>query len=98
MGNIRKHHSPSFKTRVVLELLREEKSLSQVAEEAGVHPTQLNRWRKQVIDNLPQLFAREKGWETEKAEYEATIHELYAEVGRLSTQLAWFKKKGIDVD
>lgn len=82
----------------MLELLHEEKSIAQVAAETGVHPTQLNRWRKQAIDNMSQLFAREKGWETEKAGYEAKIQELYAEVGRLSTQLAWFKKKGIDVD
>lgn len=79
-------------------MLREEKPIAQIAAETGVHPTQLHRWRKQALDNMPQLFAREESWEAEKASYEAKIEELYKEIGRLSTQLAWLKKKGVDVD
>lgn len=74
-------------------MLREEKSIAQIASEYGVHPTQLHRWRKQAVENLAQLFAQEENWEAEKAEYEKKINELYTEIGRLSTQLAWLKKR-----
>ena len=33
--------------------------------------------------------------DAEKAEYEKKIHELYAEIGRVTTELEWMKKKGI---
>lgn len=98
MGNIRKNHSPSIKAQVVLEMLREEKTLAQISAEYGIHTTQLNRWRKQAIDNMSQLFSHGEAWDKEKAQYESKIDELYTEIGRLSTQLAWLKKKGIDVD
>jgi putative transposase len=37
----RKRHTPIFKAQVVLELLKEEKTLAQLAAECGVHPTQV---------------------------------------------------------
>lgn len=98
MGEIRKQYSPTFKARVVLELLRETRSVSELAAEYGVHPTQLQRWRKAALEKLPQVFARESSWEEEKARYDARINELYAEIGRLSTQLNWLKKKGLDFE
>ena len=98
MGRIRKQYSPSFKAKVVLELLKETRSVSELSSEYGVHPTQLHRWRKEALEKLPQVFARESSWEEEKARYDERINELYAEIGRLSTQLNWLKKKGLHVD
>lgn len=96
---MRKNYPPSFKAQVVLEILKEEKTISQLAAEHGIHPNQLTRWRNQAIEQLPQLFADDrKGIAALKAGYEKQIEELYAEVGRLTTQLAWLKKKGICVE
>jgi transposase len=44
------------------------------------------------------VFAREQSWESEKAQYEEKVEELYTEIGKLSTQLSWLKKKGLHVD
>jgi transposase len=38
---MRKQYTAAFKTRVVQELLKEEKTLAQIAAEYEVHPTQL---------------------------------------------------------
>jgi putative transposase len=38
---MRKHYTDIFKAQVVLELLKEEKTIAQIASETGVHPTQL---------------------------------------------------------
>lgn len=90
---MRKRYSPEFKAKVVLELLRQQKSLAQLASEYGVHPTMLVRWRQQAVENLPRVFARQEEWEVSRAQYEKQIEELYTELGRLTTQLSWLKKR-----
>jgi len=90
---MRKNYPADFKAKIVLEILREEKSLSQISSEYGIHTTQLNRWKKHALENLPQLFADEsKGLDAMKNGYEKQLQDLYAEVGRLTTQLNWLKK------
>jgi len=54
--SVRKQYSPEFKSKIVLEILKEEKTLSQLSSEYGVHTTQLKKWKKEVLENLPQLF------------------------------------------
>ena len=51
MRTHRKHYLPEFKSKVVLELLREEKTLFQLASEHGIHHSLLVRWRSQVRGN-----------------------------------------------
>jgi transposase len=94
---MRKRYTPTFKAQVVRELLKEEKTLAQLAAEHGVHPTQLIKWRATVLEGLPSLFARQESTVALKAEYEARLAALYEEIGRLSTQVAWLKRKsGLD--
>src|SRR5690625_3744197 len=90
----RKRYTPTFKSQIVLEILKEEKSLSQLSSEHGIHISQLRQWKKQALDHLPQVFSNEgKKMDKMKAEYESRIEDLYAEVGRVTTQLSWLKKK-----
>lgn len=91
---VRKKYPADFKAKIVLEILKEEKSISQISSEHGIHTTQLNRWRNQALEGLPQIFTDErKNTEALKADYEKQMQDLYAEVGRLTTQLNWLKKK-----
>ena len=94
----RKTYTAAFKTKVVLELLREEKPLGQVAAEYEVHPSQLRKWKQLAVEHLPSLFTdSQRDQAQQQAEHEGRLEELYAEIGRLTTQLAWLKKKaGVD--
>jgi transposase-like protein len=93
----RKRYTPTFKAQVVRELLKEEKTLAQVAAEHDVHPTQLIKWRATALDGLPSLFVCQDNITALKADYEALLATLYEEIGRLSTQVAWLKRKsGLD--
>ena len=58
-------------------------------------PSMIVRWRKIATEGLAGLFQREdRGGEgVPKAEYERKVHELYAEIGRLSTELQWLGKR-----
>jgi len=91
---MRKQYNPSFKAQVVLEVLKEEKTVSQIESQHGVHPTQINIWKATVLSGLPTLFDKDVSKiSAKKAEYEKRINELYTEIGRMTTQLAWVKKK-----
>jgi transposase len=90
----RRHFSADQKAQIVLEILKEEKTISQIASENGVHPNLLHRWKKQALEELPRLFEDQRLSEHEReAEHERQINELYTEIGRLTTQLTWLKKK-----
>jgi len=88
---MRKQYTPAIKAKIVIELLKEEKSLAQLSSEYGVSTKQLTRWKNYTLAEMPRLFERNSEQMTEK--YETKINELYAEIGRLTTQVNWLKKK-----
>lgn len=90
----RRHFSANQKSQIVLEILKEVKTIGQIASENQVHPNLLHRWKKQALDAFPNLFEEDSKTEHDRvAEHEHQLNELYAEIGRLTTQLAWLKKK-----
>ena len=90
----RKRYTTSFKAQLVLEILKEEKTLAQIASTHGIHPNQLRKWKARALENLPMLFATEgKSTRALEAAHARQLDELYAQIGRLTTQLAWLKKK-----
>jgi transposase-like protein len=53
MKNItKKSYSPAFKTRVVKEMLGQEKTVSQICSEYKIHPTQAHKWKKRGIEQI----------------------------------------------
>jgi len=91
---MRKKYTTKKKAQIVQEILKEERSIPQIASEYGIHPNQLYKWKAQALEGLPNLFEDER--KTEKvlrAAHEQELNELYAEIGRLTTQLNWLKKK-----
>ncbi len=56
---MRKQYTAAFKARVVQEILKEEKTLAQLATEYEVHPTQLKNWRALALEGLPSLFEKQ---------------------------------------
>ncbi len=91
---MRKQYPPTFKAKAVLELLKEEKTLNQLAGEYQVHVNQLRDWRQRLLDELPQIFSRERQVsESELKKRDQLIEQLYGEVGRLTTALNWLQKK-----
>jgi putative transposase len=91
---MRKRYTPAQKAAIVLELLREEDTLPKIAARHGIHPNQLYKWKAQALENLPDLFGDDvHDRQGLTAEHERKVTELYAEIGRLTTQLAWLKKK-----
>jgi transposase-like protein len=59
----RKQYSAEFKAKVVKEMLKEEKTVGQLAAKYGVHTNMLYRWRDQALAGLPSLFNDQAGQE-----------------------------------
>jgi putative transposase len=71
----RKRLTAGQKAQIVMEALREDKSVALIASENNIHPNQIHKWKKQALEDFVHLF----------------VDELYAEIGRLSAQLSWLK-------
>lgn len=97
---MRKRYSATEKAQIVLEALKEEKTLAQIAAEHQVHPNQISKWKAEALQGLPRLFTHEeRATRMREVVHERALQELYAEIGRLTTQLGWLKKKsGFDPD
>ena len=85
---MRKIHIREFKAKVVLEILKEEKPISQIAFEYGIHPNQLGRWKKEALAALPEILedGRRKGGK-EKEALQSQVQELYTQIGELTAKL-----------
>ncbi len=90
----RKHHSAAFKAQVVQEVLKEDRTIAQIASQYGLHPNQISQWKAAALSGLATLFERDNAaLAVERAAHEEKTPTLYAEIGRLSTQVSWLKNK-----
>ena len=87
----RKYHSASFKAKVVLEVIRGQNTLNEIASTYEVHPNLLTQWKKQALDSLPEIF---KNGRAKSQKDEAALRDrLYLQIGQLQVELDWLKKK-----
>jgi transposase-like protein len=72
----------------VLDMLVNNKSLSQAGRDHGIQGSVLSRWRKEFLDRAPQLFEQP----TRHSQSEQRIAELERLAGLLAQQLAAAKE------
>lgn len=91
MTTKRKQYSNDFKFKIALEAVKGVKTVSQLASEYNVHPTQIGTWKKQLVQQGNTLFTRPNDQhQREQQDKEAA---LYEQIGRLKMELEWLKKK-----
>lgn len=91
---MRKQYTAAFKADLVTEVLKEEKTMAQLATEHGVHPVQISQWKAAALKGLPAVFEKEgKREAVREATHEKEKEALYQEIGRLHAQVSWMKKK-----
>ena len=95
MGKQRNQYNAEFKFRVALEAAKGTKTVSQLASQYGVHPTQVSDWKGQLMVEGPEVFNRTSPRPAREAE--KTEAELYEQIGRLKMELEWLKKKVVGV-
>ena len=80
-------YTATFKARVALELLKEEKTMAQISADYDVPASTLRSWRAQALAGLPAIFSRREG----PAEHIKHLEELAVEISCLIVQLNWLK-------
>jgi transposase-like protein len=91
MGTQRRSHSAEFKAKVALEAIKGERTANEIASQYGVHPVQVGLWKKQASEGMSGVFRdRRDGAAREEEELKA---ELYQQIGQLTVELDWMKKK-----
>lgn len=92
MTQQRKTFSSADKAKVALAAIKGLKTINEIAQHYNVHPTQVNQWKRELLDNASQVFEGKK--RGPKAEMTPTNPEpLYAKIGELNMQVDFLKKK-----
>ena len=96
---MRKQYSGAFKAQIVLEALKETKTVAQIASDHQIHPNLVTKWKQEAVTELPVVFERKNTQAHLQEAQEQKVAQLYEQIGRLTTQLAWLKKKsGLEPD
>jgi len=94
MRKKRKRHEPGYKAKVAIEAFRERKTMSELASQFALHPSQIQSWKRTLLERAGELFAGPGPARREEAEQA----ELYEQIGRLKMELEWVKKKAAQFD
>jgi len=91
MSAKRKRYSAAEKSKIALEAIKGELTMAQIASKYSVHPVQVNAWKKQAIATLPDVFSNKRKAET--SAHEGELADLYQQIGRLTIENNFLKKK-----
>ncbi|MBE9077769.1 transposase [Romeria aff. gracilis LEGE 07310] len=56
MSRKRRQYSPEFKAKIAIAALRGDKTVAELASQYEIHPTMLNTWKRQLLENASELF------------------------------------------
>lgn len=89
----RRTFTPEQKTPIVLELLKEEESLNEIAARYEIQPAQITCWKSEFLNNASRAFSKEND-ETDKLrqQHGAETDVLHRQLGQLTVENNWLKK------
>ena len=85
-----------FKVKVVLEVLKEELTVNEVAAKYKIIPANIGNWKREFLANAELVFDKDKAvaqYKEQLYERDRQMDELYRQLGKSNTQLEWCKKK-----
>ena len=85
---------------LVLEVLREEKTLSEIASDHSIHPNLLRGWKKEFLDKASSIFdeaKQQKDNRQKEQEIETRNAQMLETIGQLTLERDWLKKKSIEI-
>lgn len=91
MGKVtRRKFTAEFKTKVVLETLKEQLTLAELSKKYGVSGVMISRWKSEFIEHSSLVFSRDKQGqqETEKV----NTDKLFEQIGKLKVENDFLKK------
>jgi len=89
MSKKRRNHSAVFKAKVALAALKGDKTMSELSSFYTLHPAQIQKWKKQLLDGSKDVFGSS---ERERKHYESEVKELHAKIGQLTMERDFLSK------
>lgn len=86
MGKSRKQYSSQFKAKVAIEAIKGHKTTAELASQYELHPTVINGWKRQLQEKAENLFENNQNHTAKEDKTEATIDELYRQIGQLKVE------------
>ena len=80
----RRNHGSAFKAKVALEALREDMTVAELAKKYDLHPTQINEWRRHLVESAALAFDRGGAKPEEPA---PDLKELHAKIGQQALEI-----------
>ena len=80
----RRNHSPAFKAKVALAALKGEKTIAQLADQFGIHVSQVSDWKEQLLAGAADLFEARGGGKPSAPEID--VKSLHAKIGELTLE------------
>lgn len=88
--------TPQEKANIVLEILREDETLTEISKKYDIAQPVLSRWKSEFLDGMPRVFDK-KGADLAKlkVEHEKEKSELLEKIGSLTIDVDWLKKNNV---
>jgi len=86
----RKQHSAAFKLKVVLEVLKEERTVPEIASAYELHATMVHAWRREFLEKAVGIF-EDKRKKTTEPEREQLLANLYQQIGQQKVENDFLK-------
>jgi transposase len=78
----RRNHTPAFRAKVALAAVKGDKTLSELATQFDVHPTQITQWKAQLLERAAEIF--DGG--SRSTEPPVDLKALHAKIGELALE------------
>ena len=83
----RSNYTSAFKTKIVLEVLREERELGEIAAEHNLNPNMVRNWKREFLDNAESVFENPKKLEREAKRKENALEKQNTQMLKTIGQL-----------
>ena len=88
----RRKFTAKFKTKVVLEALKEQKSVSELAMAYELAPTQISKWKKEFLSGAEEVFSSTVKSVKSEVEVQEERDRLLQTIGALKVENDYLKK------
>ena len=85
----RRKFTSTFKTKVVLEALKERSTLADLAQKYQLQPAQISAWKREFLDGASEVF--DKGEKSKKSEAEQEKERLLKTIGQQKIEIDFLK-------
>jgi transposase-like protein len=78
------------KFKIVIEAIKGQRQISEIASDYEVHPNQISNWKKQFLEKGATMFSTKK--DSQVVELENNEEDLFKKIGKQQIELDFLKK------